>query len=468
MKRFLLSISLILGSVTAGFTQDHFTLTARDLPQSMLANPAMRPSRGFVSIPLFGSFTAGFDNSFSYNSVIEKDANGVKYLDSRGLMDATRGNDLTLMRFNLDLVNTGFFIGEKDFLGITLRTRAHVGTSLPDGLFGMLFENPIGDYKTFHIGMTPNAIGWAELGISYTRDLSDNWRIGGRVKYVNGLVSMQSDGLEVDVRKEYDRYVLSGDYTLRGGNVDFSTGKKFEDMFRNIGSNPGFAFDLGATYESDDKRLNVGVSVADLGAVFWNKKNSSVIRTHSEGKEYEFFGVSRLGALLDGTTSLGNVLDSAYTDFSRTLGADTVAGGFTQMLPGTFQASADYALGPYMRHHVSAAFVGMIPYHGKIHYAVSAGYAYRSLNGVWQFMTNYTYKSNNPINVGLGVVMTTGKFQLYLAADNIMPAFGLQNARGTNVSLGLNFFLSRKRGFKNGTSSAGTCNKKASRYYYTY
>lgn len=464
MKRLYALCFLLIPGLAAA--QDHFTLTARDLPQSMLANPAMRPSRGFVTMPLFGSFTAGFDNSFSYDKVIEKDAQGVKYLDTRALLDATKGNDLTLVRFNLDLVNTGFFVGPKDYMGVTLRTRAHVGTSLPEGLFGMILDNPISEYKTFDVDMTPNAVGWVELGVSYTRDLGTRWRVGGRLKYVNGLVSIQSSGLDVDVRKEYDRYVVSGDYTLRGGNVDFArSGDLFKDMFKNIGSNPGFAFDLGAAYESGDKRLNVGFSVADLGAVFWNRKNSSVIRTHSEGREYEFYGVDGLSGLIDGTTSIGHVLDSAYTDLSRTLRADTTAGGFTQMLPATFQASADYALGPYMRHHVSAGFVGMIPYHGKLHYAVSAGYAYRTLTGTWQLMANYTYKSNNPVNVGLGVVMTTGKFQLYLAADNIIPAFTLPRARGTNVSLGLNFFTGRSRGFR---ECGRHRNARRTSRYYTY
>lgn len=466
MKRLYILLLLLLPGLAAA--QDHFTLTARDLPQSMLANPAMRPSRGFVTMPLFGSFTAGFDNSFNYNKVIEKDAAGVKYLSAAGLIDATKGNDLTLMRFNLDLVNTGFFVGPKDYMGVTLRTRAHIGTSLPEGLFGMILDNPINEYKTFDVNMTPNAVGWIELGVSYTRDLGARWRVGGRLKYVNGLMSIQSSGLDVDVRKEYDRYVVSGDYTLRGGNVDFThgTGDLFKDMFKNIGSNPGFAFDLGAAYESGDKRLKVGFSAADLGVVFWNKKNSSVIRTHSEGREYDFFGVDGLGGLINGTTSIGHVLDSAYTDLSRTLRADTTAGSFAQMLPATFQAAADYALGPYMRHHVSAGFVGMIPYHGKLHYAVSAGYAYCTRTGTWQLMANYTYKSNNPVNVGLGVVMTTGKFQLFLAADNIIPAFSVARARETNVSLGINFFTSRKRNFKRcGEPSVGRTSRKAARYY---
>lgn len=466
MKRlYILLLALVCGSaVVPAVAQDHFTLTARDLPQSMLFNPAMRPAEGFVSIPLIGSLSLGFDNSFSYNQVIDKDDNGVKYLDTRALLRATGGKDLTLARFNLDLVNTGFFVGPKDYMGVTLRTRAHVGTSLPDGLFGMILDNPINEYKTFDLSMTPNAIGWLELGVSYTRDIDDNWRVGGRVKYVNGLMSLQSTDMDVTARKEYDRYVVSGDYTLRGGNVDFArSGNLFDEMLDNLSANPGFAFDLGATYRSDDKRLNVNASVSDLGAVFWNKRNSSVIRTHSGGNEFEFLGVDGLNGLINGTTSLGHVLDSAYTELSRTLNADTTSGSFTQMLPVSFQAAADYALGPYMRHHVSLGFVGMIPYHGKFHYAVSAGYAYHTLSGTWQLMANYTYKSNNPVNVGLGVVMRTGRFQLYMATDNIISAFTLTRTKSANFSLGLNFFTTRRSSAQ--SAAQNRISRRASKYY---
>lgn len=446
MRRYLLAIIALAAGVcpSAVRAQNHFAQTAVDLPQSMLFNPAMRPERGFVSIPFIGSIYGGFDNSFSYRQVIRKDENGVKYLQTDKLMKAVEGKDLTLLRMNLDLVNTGFYVGPKDYMGVSLRARAHVGTSLPEGLFGWLLDNPLGEYRTFDISMTPNIMSWLELGVSYTRDIDRNWRVGGRVKYLNGLASIQSQGMDVRVRQEYDRDMLSGDYTIRGGNVDFSTNKPFDNLLSNMASNPGFAFDLGATYRSDDERWKASASVSDLGAIFWNKKNSSVIKTHSNGQEYEFYGAERLGKLIDGTTSIGNILDSAYADFGRTLGADTTAGGFTQMLPVTFQAAAEYSIDEYFRHNVSLALLGMIPYHSKFHCAVSAGYAYRSLNGVWQLMGSYTYKTNNPFNIGLGMVMTTGKFQLYLAVDNVVPAFSVARTRGTDFSLGLNFFLARK------------------------
>lgn len=458
MKRLYTFLIGTFCALTAVRAQDHFTFSARDLPQSILSNPAMRPSRGFVSMPIFGSLSLSFDNSFSYNNVIKKSAAGFRYLDTYGLLKATRGNNLTLLRMNLDLVNTGFFIGDNEYMGVSLRTRVHAATSLPNGLFGMLLDNPIDEYKTFDISTIPNILGWVELGVSYTRDIDDNWRVGGRVKYLNGVLSLQSTGMDVTARKEYNRYVISGDYTLRGGNVNFANGSNlFGDALRNLSSNPGFAFDLGGTYRSDDKRLNVAASVTDLGAIFWNAKNSSIIQTHSNGNEYEFYGVDGLNGLINGTTSLGQVLDSAYTDISRTLNADTTRGRFTQMLPTTFQLAADYALGPYQRHHVSAGLVGMVPYRGKFHYALSAGYAYRTLTGTWQFMANYTCKSNNPLNLGLGVVMTVGKFQLYLATDNIIPVFSVAAARGANVSLGINFFTTR---------SEGRSSRRTSRYYY--
>lgn len=445
-KIYIYTSILVLGLFAAMLpaqAQDHIAVTSRDLPQSMLINPAMRPERSFMSIPFIGSFGAGFNNSFSYNDVISRNCAGQQYLDTKRLVDAISGRDLTMLRMNIDLVNTGFFVTPKDYIGVSLRARMHGATSLPEGLFEAVLDNPINKYKTFDISATPNAIGWAELGVSYTRDINSNWRVGGRVKYLAGVASLQSSGIDVTMQKEYDRYLLSGDYSLRGGNLNFGNGSS-DDILNNIGRNPGVAVDLGATYVTPDKRWNVGFSVTDLGAIFWNSANSSIIKTHSGGNKYEYYGFDNISQLINGSTSIGNALDSAMTDFSRVLGADTTSGGFTQMLPTSFQAAATFSIDSYRRHNVSAGFMGMLPYQGKMYYSVSAGYAYRSINGIWQLMVNYTYKTNNPLNIGLGVVMTTGVFQLYLSTDNIIPAFDLSQARSSDVNLGLNFFFNKK------------------------
>ena len=137
---------------------------------------------------------------------------------------------------------------------------------MPEGLFGMILDNPINEYKTFDVSMTPNAIGWVELGVSYTRDIDENWRGGGRLKYVNGLMSVQSTGMDVTVRKEYDRYTVTGDYALRGGNVDFSGTFGFHPIGVSNGiTGLGDAVHVGHEYADGTYRAGDDAQPADVG-----------------------------------------------------------------------------------------------------------------------------------------------------------------------------------------------------------
>jgi hypothetical protein len=65
---------------------------------------------------------------------------------------------------------------------------------------------------------------------------------------------------------------------------------------------------------------------------------------------------------------------------------------------------------------------------------------------MWQLMANYTYKNDNPFNIGAGVVMTTGIFQLFLATDNVIPfCRNIGGVKDATFTWGLNFFMGRKR-----------------------
>lgn len=447
IKHIIASLTLIGSSLGLVSAQDNITMVAENLPQSMLVNPALRPDRKFLSIPLIGSFSIGPESSFSYNSIIKKDGAGVKFLDTQSLVNSLSGNDLVMLRANIDLVNVGFFLTPHDYMSVSMRTRVHVATSMPEDLFSLLLDNPIDKYRNFDMKMTPNMIGWNELGVSYTRDIDKNWRVGGRVKYLAGAVAFQSSGIHFNMDKQYDRYILSGDYNVKAGNYDLSSNSndKGKAMIDGIYQNPGVGFDVGVSFVSNDKKWRANASISDIGVIFWNAANSSQIQVKDPSKKYDYTGLGNLKGLTNGTTDIGGLLDSVYNDFSRTVGVDTISGGFSTWIPATFQAAGNYAIDKYARHNVNVGFIGTLPYKGHFQYAISAGYSYHTVNGMWQLMANYTYKSNNPLNLGLGVVFSAGCFQAFMTTDDVISAFSLASSRGMTARLGLNFFLGSKR-----------------------
>lgn len=446
MKRIVIFLFFVISFSGVATAQDNMTQWAVDLPQSMQLNPAMRPTRSFLSIPIFGSFQLGVNNSFSYNDIITK-RDGIKYINNDALIAATSApNSGMSLNLNLDLINAGFYISHYDFIGISVRGRLHTAMNYPSGLFGFIVDNPISNTNSlFDINYNGNVLGWAEFGLSYSRSIGDNVTVGIRAKYVGGIATIQTGkGVQFNVEKQLDRYTLSGDYEIQAGNINLASqgGVNAADMVSGMMKNPGFGIDLGVNITSNDKKLNVTASVSDLGWIFWNAKNSSKLKVRNPNTKFDFDG---LGDLMSGEIDMGKAMDSVLNTFSRIVGVDTLSGvGFSTQLPLTFQAGFNYSIDDYFRHNVSFGAIGSLPYRGGFNYAVSAGYTYRTLNGMWQLMANYTYSNYSPYGLGLGVVFTAGVFQMYLASDDILPFFNVADARRANARIAFNFFFNRR------------------------
>lgn len=438
MKNRLLFLIVMSFCTLGAVAQDNMTQQAVGLVQSLNVNPAARPNRGFISIPIFGSFQVGVSNSFSYADVISVRPNA-KYIDLPSLISTSRANGNSLLtNFNLDILNLGFYVTPEDFITISLRARAHAGTNFPLGLFEMISDNALNQPHSFDVNMNPNVLAWGEFGVGYSRSIG-NFTVGARFKYIEGIASASTaTGVNFLVDKQYDKYMISADYAFNTAGLSIGQNNAMSFAYTPF-SNPGFAVDLGATWLSDDERISASVSVSDLGKIWWNANASTELRVRNPNEKFEYNG---LGDLLNKGLDFGKLLDSVVTQFNKVVGVDTLKGAaFASSMPVTFQAMGSYSLGRNLQHNVSLGFIGSLPYRGGFDYAISAGYAYRSPNKVWQLMANYTYRKSNPLNIGFGVVMTTGCFQLYLACDNVITPLDLSHARNANFRLGLNFFF---------------------------
>lgn len=165
---------LVMGGGGRAMAQDNLMLSAHNVPQNLLVNPALAPETGFYAFPFLSGLSVGVENSFSYNSTITR-IDGVKYVDNDKLTRALRGKNLTMARFNMDIINFGVRATENDYIGVSLRLRVHSANKLPGGLFDFVLDNPIGGTnKTFDIGVATNTMAWMELGASYTRKIDNN------------------------------------------------------------------------------------------------------------------------------------------------------------------------------------------------------------------------------------------------------------------------------------------------------
>lgn len=448
MKKYLLYISSVifatlliaLSTNTAKAQLSNLSLQAEGLAQNNLANPALMPTNSFVSLPFIGSFEMGFKTPLSYQDMFTK-IDGANFINSQGIINALNGNNnTTSINLNLDLLNGGFFIGENNYVGINVSTKMHMATNLPGDLFSMITDNPI-DLQTadYNISLNPKIMGWAEFGLSYSRKLPMGITVGARVKLLSGLVSLQSES-NFKIKKDYDQYILDGDFTLQGGNINLADVDANESI-NGLAGNLGFGADIGAAWEGLDGRLKTSAAVTDIGFINWNENSSTV---QGQGTGFEFKGFGELQNLLNGG-DISSLMDSVSTAFTKTIGADTTTGKLRTNLPTRYQARAEYLLGENKQHGVSAAFQGAQMFRGQFDYVLSAGYTYRSPNDKWQVMANYSYRPNVPYAMGIaGAYMSRG-VQIYLGIDNIIPIFDIRKADQSNIKLAVNFMINKKK-----------------------
>lgn len=444
----------LLASIDKATAQSNLQMQAENLPQNMFVNPALVPQKSFMSIPLLsGALSFDAQMPISYSSVIDQKG-GAKYLDSKSIVRLLSGKNNLMVRYNLDLMNFGIKLSHLDYLNVSLRLRVHTGNQVPGGLFEMILDNPLESYnRNFGMPLSTNTLAWGELGGSYARKIDNNFSVGMRLKFIMGLGAVVTDDFGLDAYKTIDSYLVSGRGSIRGGNLNLSDiGNTGSSTFNGMASNLGFGIDIGAAYLSDDRKWNASVSISDFGAIFWNANSSSQIRVSDPNKQFNYSGIDNItDAAQNG--GLGQTVETLKNDLLNTIGLDSLSGvGFTSYLPTTFQAMAGYSIDTEMRHNVSLGFMGTMAYSNMLAYSISAGYTYRAPNKHWQFMGNYTYKSNDPFCIGVGAVYSDRVFQAYLMSDNVIPFFSVLHARGVNLRLGFNFFLGNK--------------KHTSRYYY--
>ena len=257
-------------------------------------NPALRPERGYVNLPVLGSIQAEFSsNALSLDNILYPAPDGsglVTFLDSRidahELFDALKDRNNLSTNFRLGLFGTGFYTG-KSFWTIDLGTRVNVGITLPKGLFefakyGSGEEGRIYDLKDMQIDFNT----FAEVGIGYSRPINDRLTIGGKVKVMAGLVNSRVQFDKMHIQMTQDRWEVDaqGSFSMSANGlevpdkVDEEDGSTYLDL-DNIEATPkgpggyGGAIDLGATYKLLDN-LTLSAALIDLGFISWSGKHT--------------------------------------------------------------------------------------------------------------------------------------------------------------------------------------------------
>ncbi len=443
MFKYLSVIALGLLLTSGIFAQTGQTVYYMNLPQRMDLNPAFTPgNRIYVELPVISgiNFSVG-NNFFSLSDVLMKSPYNDSIItafhpdaDIEDFLAKIKNTNSIEVRSKIQLLGVGFSLGKNNFFSLDINTNVNAYGAFPGDLIRLAVdgnEQFVGstiDLSTLGI----NANAYSEIGVGYSRAITEKLRVGVKGKLLLGTASLSTNikTLGIDVSDDYTHTINADMALMTSGPVAVATNA--ENMIDSVymrdvqiesfsefvnyalkGGNVGLGLDMGAEYEITN-RLKVSASVTDIGYIKWKREATKV---DLQG-EFTFSGLD-ISDVINGSMSMdslaGIMLDSLQTSMNLT----TTEGAFTTFLPSNINIGGSYDVTGFFTVGAlsSTRFVG-----GRVKEALtlSANLNYRNLVST---SLAYTMANSRYSNLGIGLAIRFGVGQFYLVTDNIPMRF---------------------------------------------
>ncbi|MBN1107676.1 MAG: hypothetical protein JXR66_05760 [Bacteroidales bacterium] len=451
---------LILGmAVFDAAAQNSQVLYYMNLPQNHMLNPALRPSNSvYIGLPVVSGINVNVNNNFFNFSdvfikgVVPDSVVTILHPDYDPENFMTKVKDVNSFEPDalVQLFGLGFTVKKDLYITLDINERVNANVALPGDLLRLGFEGneQFAGNRIDLSSLRADAMYYREIALGFSKNFSNNLRIGVRAKALFGIASASIDNrdLGITVNDEYT-HTFNADldahfsapltfHVTGQNNIDsvvfdttaFSTTRDVVSNYLNYlleTQNLGFGIDIGAEYKISDK-LKVSAAVTDLGYIKW-KKDVSNLEAKSE---FVFSGIDML-EVYNGTMtfdSLGTVLlDSLKNSFYLTDNSEpfktTLPFGVT--LGGSYSLSGSFSLGilSYTR------FVG-----SQIREALTLS-ANVNIRNLFSTTVAYTAMNHRYDNLGFGIAFKPGCFQFYLLADRIPVTWNKIVSEGTTIPL---------------------------------
>lgn len=435
-------------------------------------NPAFGPDRkGFVSFPVLGNINLGLSGNVGVSDFLHKLPNGGlttfmhESVAASKFLGGINKNNRLAFDLNMGIFSMGFTkFGGYNTIGINLR--GNLGATLPYELFEFMKVGGKGnntEYRIENIGLSTNV--YAEIALGHSRKITDQWRVGGKLKFLLGGMNVSSFIDRMDVKLSDEQWRVQGtgsmNIAMKGLNIPtFEEVKDPEDyepdeaqkmdlseMELNSPGLGGFglAIDLGATYQVRED-LQVSASLLDLGFISWGNNTRGKMSMKPwifEGfQEVPYDSNDEFGN--EKPNSIENQMDDLTEDLENyfSFQKEGKPSGRTSALGATLNLGAVYTL-PYYK-GLRFGFLSSTRIHGK--YSSSEGRFSANVAPTKWFDASVNYAiSSYGSSFGWLINFHPNKFNFFVGSDHqffkITPQFLPVHHANMNVSLGINFNL---------------------------
>ena len=431
------------------------------LPQSALLNPAYQHSHNFhIGLPMLSSFNLNAKTNFvtfsdlvfkhpQYDSLISFLHPDANLSDFTGKLKERNNIAPDL---HLNILSFGFRMNGS-FITFSVSERASFRATLPRDfiLLGLEGNEQFTDRKADFSSFGADLNYFREYAAGYSRQVDERLTIGGRLKLLFGKANISFAGSDISLYNDPESYNtmlhsslkmnMSMPVTLvknENGDIDSMLFHFDRDDYNPMEfifnpRNTGFAVDLGATFRLIEP-LALYASVTDLGFINWKK---DIYNLSMDGDfEFEGFDLSPLFDYSDDSDPEDNLLDSLKGLFRITDTRDV----YRRQLPARIYLGGTYEVRPGMN-------LGLLSrseiYQGGIEQAFTLS-ANAVLRRWLSASLSYSVMNNSYSNVGMGLALRGGGFQIYMLSDNLGTLFMPHRTKNANLWFGLNLVFGRR------------------------
>lgn len=417
-----------------------------NVPTRHFFNPAFQPVNDvYVSLPVLGFTEFGVtNNSLMLSDVVYKDPNNhsksILFLNPYGGNKNKFYKQLrptTTFRTDLytNILGFGFRTNEA-YWTFSLGLKVDGQARLPKDLFSLgLYGTPRGG-KTFDlVKMGGDYSVYGEAALGYSRELNDQWTVGGKLKFLYGLANVSTNNDRLDLRTGMDKWNIYG-----SGSVNISSpiykvlddkneiDLQYYDDFSNIAKPAGLGggIDLGATYKPIEP-LTISASITDLGFIRWNRNAINL----EYDIDYDFEGFFNTDTDLD-AVDMSDMLDSIFSAIEDGANFQEKKSRYSTMTSPKLNIGAEYA---FWDHRLSVGLLSRTMFYKKsLQEEITAAFNIRPIH--WFNLTaSYSLLNGRYSTFGAGIGLKTLCFNWHISADYVPVDYAKYTPDNSSVSI---------------------------------
>lgn len=463
---------IILSRLTA--QQDFILYHMPSIPQITQVDPASFPdSKLDIGLPIISSiYGSAFNTGFSMGDIFTQNANGIMMPDVDNAISKMKSENFFILNGSTDLIFLGFKKGS-NFFSFNVTEKIDFTFNYPKDLIIMAMEgngnNLLGKRASFD-GLGFDFTHWREYAVHWVHDVHHKFSYGARLKYLYGMENFTTDVSYMGITTDQNTHALTfdmnfdfrtaglplvlidGDSSLPAiGAIDLNDstmmyqsgldGSNINNYLFNR-NNQGLGIDFGFNYHINDKFL-LEFSVLDLGFINWN---SYTANTELAAWNYTYDGVGNPISLFgDGTSVdfLNDVLEDSIEE-SLLNNYQYSTPSYSTSLRTKIYASMEYVVDH--NNFVSLSFYSSFV---RKRWRRGLGVAYNyHLGNFLSATASYSIYNRSYSNLGAGLTLNLGPFEIYMLTDNIL-AFGVLNPN-QNLSSSSDAFTVETKKVRNG------------------